>query len=206
MSYVSADDYYIGNNITEFNNNIISMQESYNCNQTIDCPNGYSCVNKVCNPIDINITPTIPFKSTPIIDNKVVFLNGNIFEVPIGVPKVNNITDNLFSFKSSGDLFQSCNVDSDCMAGYWCLNSPEDMKLNSPYACLNSGKNKIGDACKDGRDCMVGLDCYNTIGINNTKTKQCLMSDPNPTNLINGATCENNNNCKSNNCVNHMCI
>ena len=205
MSYVSADDYYISEKIIEVNNNVISMQESYNC-ESNECPNGYSCVNKICSPNDMNISTPIPFNSKPIIDNKVIFLNGNVFEVPIGVPMDNNISDNLFSFKSSGDIFQSCNVDSDCLAGYWCLNAPEGSNSTSGSVCLTSGKGNLGESCKDGRDCLVGLDCYNTIGADNMKNKQCLMSDPNPRNLINGATCENNSNCKTNNCVNHMCI
>jgi hypothetical protein len=205
MSYISADDYYIADKIMEVNNNVISMNESYNCNNN-DCPDGYSCVNNICSPTDINVIRNIPFKSTPIIDSKKVFLNSNVYEVPIGVPMVNTISDNLFSFKSSGDLFQSCNVDSDCMAGYWCLNAPDNMNLNSPTVCLSSGKNNVGQSCKDGRDCLVGLDCYNTVGADSLPTKQCLMSDPNPTNLITGATCANNNNCKSNSCVNNMCV
>jgi len=200
MSYISADDYEPATQITELPYN----DSGANCNSGENCPSGYNCVNNLCSAPVGNPAPVIPFRVTI----KKIILNNNVWDVPIGVPlPTNNNNSNMYSLSSSGNLFEACNVDSDCVAGYWCLNTPPQMTgINSPTVCLSSGKGNMGAGCNDGRDCLVGLDCYNSsTNSDGSKNRQCLMEDPNPAKLPTGATCASSNQCNSNICNNHMC-
>ncbi len=159
MSYISADDYESGVSlISPFGDN------GANCNDKNLCPTQYGCVNSVCQPTTPN-PPPINFITVP----KPMMFNGNVFNVPKGIPLQQSV--GIFSLKMTGNEFQACNVDADCEPGTWCLNKPQ----GTGSVCLNSGNGNVGASCADGRDCLVGLDCYLDPSVNKNV---CLPSNP----------------------------
>jgi hypothetical protein len=196
MSYTSADDYE--------NSWIITQPYSdsgANCSSSKSCSDGYSCYNDVCTPSDLSKpAPPIQYK----IMKPVVAGNTTIL-MPIGVP----VATGFFSYKAIGDSVQACNTDSDCQAGLWCLNNP-DSASEIKSVCMTSGSGNVGDSCKSGAECLVGLDCYRE---KEGAKMSCQMADPNmpppaplADQLPKGSSCYFASQClPPMNCVDYVC-
>jgi hypothetical protein len=171
MSFVSADEYFTADDIKVV---FPFTDMGANCNADVKCLSGYECKNNICTPSS-GTSPVINFVSTKAFMHKDQLIN-----VPVKPPPVSS---GIYSVEVHSGIFEACNLDSDCTPGLWCLNNPKYIQnytgaeSNPNQVCLSSGKGNVGKTCIDGRDCLVGLDCYNN---KSNGVKSCQMTDPNP--------------------------